>query len=584
MQLSSLRSGILLICFICINMHFTCLSFSIFKYQHFGMHAYAFPDSPNTTHLHSPKNVTAKYEEGKIKIQIQKKRWENQNAFAHRILDRSTDWYKLAPMKKNADGSKFIEVPFTLLNDDYQKIVQRLVFSKDHFKESDWIHVVTYKGETLWFIASIFTGQTENYKKILETNGLLPNRSIVVGQKIKIASTLLIHAFQKVSEERLDTTQVDVTVKNNNVYKRGKRIKLRDPELKFIVDGKKEYGVYQLKQGEALYSAVVIRFTGRVDAADVTKMTHEIMRINNIHDETTIPVKQKIRIPREWIDESLFTEKLVKVSKRSKRKREVLHVILDAGHGGDDPGAMVEGWREDRIAFDLMQRVHRGLERKGVNVYPVVSAHKSRSKMSKNKKHLYGNHKYVQVTPPYYLADSRVGVNLRIYLIDAIYSRLKNKGIAIDDIILLSIHLDYLHPSARGAMIYVPGAKERVSKFKAAGSVYKKFKESRNRVIKFSRSANQHAESTSEGFAEDLVTAFQQARLAIHAYEPIRYYVYRKGKKWTPGIIRYSRVPTSILLEAANLSNSNDLKKIRTRAFRQKLADSIVRTILSRQG
>lgn len=52
------------------------------------------------------------------------------------------------------------------------------------------------------------------------------------------------------------------------------------------------------------------------------------------------------------------------------------------------------------------------------------------------------------------------------------------------------------------------------------------------------------------------------------------------GRKWTPGIIRYSRVPTSVLLEAANLANSGDLMNMRLHQFRQRFVAAVAQAIV----
>ena len=91
------------------------------------------------------------------------------------------------------------------------------------------------------------------------------------------------------------------------------------------------------------------------------------------------------------------------------------------------------------------------------------------------------------------------------------------------------------------------------------------------------------AEIASENFAFDLIEHFRRAQIPVHEYEPVRSYVYRHDDKWMPGIIRYSRVPTSVLLEAANLSNRDDLWRIRSANFRQRLAEAVVKAVVAQK-
>jgi N-acetylmuramoyl-L-alanine amidase len=190
---------------------------------------------------------------------------------------------------------------------------------------------------------------------------------------------------------------------------------------------------------------------------------------------------------------------------------------------------------------------------------------------------------YVKVTPEYFMDDSRVALNLRIYLIEDLYRWMLRRGISPENIIFISIHLDHLHPSLGGAMVYFAGAEERPSQFKAAGSIYRYYKESRLGTIYFTRRENENIETASEAFASDLIDGFRRAQIPVHDFQPVRSYVYRHNHKWTPGIIRYSRVPVSILLEAANLSNRDDLWRIRSASFRQRLAEAVVRAITKQE-
>jgi N-acetylmuramoyl-L-alanine amidase len=267
--------------------------------------------------------------------------------------------------------------------------------------------------------------------------------------------------------------------------------------------------------------------------------------------------------------------------KPPRRSNRGLHVILDAGHGGGDPGTIVSGWHEDEIAYDLMLRIKHGLQARGAKVYSTVRDENTGDTVNGGR--LANNRsEYVKVNPAYYMADSRVALNLRIYLVEYIHRSLLRQGVPPENIVFISIHLDHLHPSVGGAMVYYPGADQRSSEFKASGSLYQQYRESRG-SIRFDRSEVESAESASRAFAMDLIQVFRTAGVPVHAYQPIRRYVYRRDYKWTPGIIRYSRVPTSVLLEAANLSNSEDLSRIRSASFRQRLAEAVVRGTMARK-
>ncbi len=360
-------------------------------------------------------------------------------------------------------------------------------------------------------------------------------------------------------------------------------------ELAFEKDNRgREHAVYVLKAGEALYSAVVVRFCGAVIADEVNALAEKIMAYNGIKNSSMIPTGAKIKIPLEYLDEELLSGKRTyrsSLSSGASRLRTParlgnLHVILDAGHGGNDPGTMVRGWSEDEIAYDVMVRLRRLLERKGVQVYPLVHDSDTRDTPQSGRAIKNNRNEYVQVTPPYKMDDSRVAVNMRVYLVDDIYRRLRRSGVRDEDIILISIHLDHLHSSVNGVMVYYPDAAERPATYSPAGNIYASYTESRISTIQYDGRENEQVESDSYQFAERLIASCKRLRVPIHEYEPIRRFVNRSGKRWTPGIVNFSRVRTSVLVEAANLANTGDFNRIRSAQFRQRIAEAIARAIL----
>jgi len=359
-------------------------------------------------------------------------------------------------------------------------------------------------------------------------------------------------------------------------------------ELAFEKDSRgREHAIYVLKAGEALYSAVVVRFCGAVIAEEVNVLAEKIMAYNGIKNSSMIPTGAKIKIPIEYLGEEILLGKKTYRSSSSTRASRLrtparlgdLHVILDAGHGGTDPGTTVRGWSEDEIAYDVMVRLKRLLERKGALVYPLVHDADTRDTPQSGRTIKNNRNENVQVTPPYKMDDSRVAVNMRVYLVDDIYRRLRRSGVRDEDIMLISIHLDHLHPSVNGVMVYYPDAAERPATYAPSGNIYASYTESRISTIQYDSRENEQIESESYEFAERLIASCKRLRVPVHEYEPIRRFVNRSGRRWTPGIVNFSRVRTSVLVEAANLANNGDFNRIRSAQFRQRIAEAIARAI-----
>lgn len=349
----------------------------------------------------------------------------------------------------------------------------------------------------------------------------------------------------------------------------------------------REYAVYLLKAGEALYSSVVVRFCGVVDADEVNALAEKLMAYNGIRDPSRIPAGARIKIPLEYLDPELLrgeapegsSTRLPAARRRSRFGPHGLHVILDAGHGGNDPGTTVRGWTEDEIAYDIMVRLKRILERGGIQLHTLVADGDTGDEPQSGKVMRANRNEYVNVSPPYKMQDSRVALNMRIYLVDDLYRRLRRQGVRDENIILISIHLDHLHPAVNGVMIYYPDAAERPGSYSATGQIYASHDESRVTSISFDRLENQQVQEHSREFANELIAACRELRVPVHDYQPIRRFVHRRGGKWTPGIIHYSRVRTSVLIEAANLANRADFNRIRSASFRQRVAEAIARAI-----
>ncbi|MGZ4779051.1 MAG: hypothetical protein ACXV5L_07625, partial [Thermoanaerobaculia bacterium] len=92
------------------------------------------------------------------------------------------------------------------------------------------------------------------------------------------------------------------------------------------------------------------------------------------------------------------------------------------------------------------------------------------------------------------------------------------------------------------------------------------------------------AEGLSRDLAESIIDSFDDAGLHVHPFNPVRDNVIRDGHEWVPAIIRYNLVPTRLLLEVCNLGNQRDRELMKSRKFRQQVAETIYRGIVRFYG
>lgn len=348
--------------------------------------------------------------------------------------------------------------------------------------------------------------------------------------------------------------------------------------------------VYRLKAGEALYSAVVVRFTGQLHAADVNATAAELAKLSGITDVTDIPIGFPIRIPfeillpeflpadhprrREWER----SQDEVAAIRRAIRARNLdgIHVILDAGHGGVDTGAIVKGVWESTYAYDVMDRVRRVLERDTrATVWTTVASERSPRELEMDVLPARRRQRLL-VNPPFDLSDSTIGVQLRWVLGNAILRRLQAQRVDAEQVAFVSIHADSLHPSVRGLMVYVPGRAHRplVGSALPAGHACRELKEIAR--PRFSGRYLARSEALSRQLARAVVASARRADIPVHPWEPVRPVVVRRESRWVPAVLRNSEAPSALLIEICNLANDEDRAQVLSWRFRDKLAHAIV--------
>jgi len=506
--------------------------------------------------------------------------------------------------------NRFITFPFKVINGSIRSSALKAVFFKDKAGIGYWKHRVTFAWETTSMIAGLFTkegikaGHLVRYNKMRNKGNILKK-----GDVIKIP-------WKWVSPE-LSLRPVSLK-----------------PPLKLKQDKSgKLYAHYQMKHGETLYSSVVIRFTGRLLNDEVNQVANKLLKLNNISDAKLIQSRQKIRIPLEWLSEEYLvsqtndvssgkgstkktklkktklkktkkiksskavaskkklkrgksTQKAVAQKTKSKRKKNVhkIHVILDSGHGGRDPGASAGSRKnndiiyEDEVVYDISKRMSKLFKKQGIIVHPTLSDPNQKQPI----RYLSRSHdrdEHLLVTPHYLTRNARIGVNMRVYLVNHIYKNLRKKKVPSENILFISLHGDALHSSLSGAMVYYPDSRLRRGRFNLSSKIYRKRKEYSTKLT-FKPHDNKYSEKLSKSFGKVIIDEFRELKLRTHRVSSaVRGYLYRKGKKTLPAVLRYSMVPTSVLVEIANLNNRLDRRDLLKSKTRQKIAKAITNSV-----
>jgi N-acetylmuramoyl-L-alanine amidase len=481
-------------------------------------------------------------------------------------------------------------VPFDQLTGQGKRWALAAMFPKDLWRQEGVQHLIHYpEVESVWTLASLFTGHGQNYDRLMAENPERPEK-LREGDNWRIPRSLLSSDLggpgrgpdRSQPEDELDDEA---------------RVGAFRSLLAYDHDSQGPFAGYRLRKGEALYSSVVIRYTDRVDPKGVNELAERIAARSGIRDVRAMLPGQLIKIPLSFLADPFQPEGSSQLAEEREVRAEVrrtarveagprlkgVRIILDAGHGGVDTGARAEGIWESDFVYDIAMRVRRRLE---AETEAQVSSTIRYPGLGFNSREIIqrpSRSAEILTNPPFAVdgeSPSAVSVHLRWILAnDLLAAFRKAKGDA-QKTLFISFHADSLHPSARGSMVYVPGSALVPKNFALGTARLGALAEARRSArVTFTMREKLQGEARSRQFSETLLKAIQQGHIPIHANRPIRNVIYRGGQKFVPAVIRYSTSATKVLIEVANLTNDEDAANLRDPDFRERYAAAVVKAI-----
>jgi len=513
-------------------------------------------------------------------------------AFFQKYLSNPSTWTTYA-------GKGAVAVPYNAVNQETQRAILLAVFKQDYVDAKGWHHTVLFAGrdqETVWNLAEWLTGKGTNHSAILKANKLR-SQALQAGQELLFPKDLLLQAMRKPTPKPVIKPQeVSLEEQEQDLGKAAQ-------ELHYVTRNKKEYAAYRLKEGEALYTAVVVRFTDFRENEDILRASEFIQRESGITDVHNIDAGSEVLIPVDMLSDrfrptsSPERQQYEDVVQEATRLRgqvrskdlEGIVVILDPGHGGRDPGTRTVNSQfrlyEDEINYDIACRIKRLLEANTrAKVYMTMLDPEQKYQPSDVTEFKLDQDERVLTTPNYRNDNATISVNLRWYLANSIYRRELKAGVDQRKIVFTSIHCDALfNDKLRGSMVYIPGrARRRESERGWPPKTYQKYKEYQEQPESKSTAAERRRdEALSRNFASTLLDELGKAQIKRHSVgDPIRSVIRQAGgKEYVPAVLRNTQVPTKVLIECANLTNEMDCKWVSQPWWREKFAEAYVEAL-----
>jgi len=494
------------------------------------------------------------------------------------------------PAQYVAQGADAPWIAFKDLTAEGKRWALRALFPRDSWTEERVLHQVRWPQlESVWLMATLFMGHGQHYDRLQAANPSNPEK-LKAGDQWIIPTVLL-------SEDLGGETRAQPKAgAPEDGLDDEARVAAFRALLRFDQDAEGKYAAYHLRKGEALYSSVVMRYTDQVDPQGVNDLALVIARRSGIADVRSIQPGQLVKIPVSALASPFQPEGTVALAEEREVRAEVrrtprvsaglrlkgVRIVLDAGHGGIDKGAMANGVWESDYVYDIAMRVRRQLEQGTEASVSCTIRYPGLGFTPRNLIPAPTDSAEILTTPPFANdgeSPVAVSVHLRWVLANHLFTAFNRTG-DVQKTLFISFHADSLHPSARGTMVYVPGAVGVPASFSLPPSRGAQVKElSDGARVRFSAHERLQGEARSRLFGESLLQALQADGIPTHENRPIRNVVLRGGKSFIPAVIRYSNAATKVLLEVLNLTNGDDASNLQDPEFREQYARAVVKGI-----
>jgi len=200
---------------------------------------------------------------------------------------------------------RLIRVPVEILRGDLRLEAVERLFPIDQRIDAGWQHWVLDPfggGEENWeWLAELFTGREDRVSDLRQANPDRAAQGLRRGRTVVVPESALLSVFRSLPPVATPTPVATATARARPTPPPSYSPEAAVVPLGYGSDKLGGYAVYRLRKGEALYSAVVVRFTGQLLAKQVNETAMEIAERSAIDDVTDIPVGYPIKIPLDLL-------------------------------------------------------------------------------------------------------------------------------------------------------------------------------------------------------------------------------------------------------------------------------------------